>query len=207
MLEKIDIDDKDLAEAKARFRRFAKTTKFFKLLFGVSVWVSFRLIGIWTEGGRKFSRVNYDQSRCKAVELLDPYRLSMLDHLAERKLENVFFGCAPRFGSKGFEESWQIRTIPFLWVDIDNCSVEEAKERCQIAGLSAPSIIVNSGNGVHIYWLLESPYLIDDAGDPPQVKKEWATINDKRRPIQFYIDPDDVEKIYLTNARRLLKLD
>ena len=32
-----------------------------------------------------------------------------------------------------------------------------------------PSIIVNSGNGVHLYWLLDTPYEIDDVGMPPPV--------------------------------------
>jgi len=42
-----------------------------------------------------------------------------------------------------------------LWADYDNVTLEEARARIKNAGLPEPSIYVNSGHGIHAYWLLE----------------------------------------------------
>ena len=82
---------------------------------------------------------------------------------SEETLANVFFGVCPRSGGDGrFDLAWQIRTVRALWSDIDHVTVEESQARVANAGLPQPSIIVKSGNGVHLYWLLEVPYLVSD---------------------------------------------
>ena len=40
---------------------------------------------------------------------------------------------------------------------MDDVTLEVARWRCHEVGLPDPSIIVDSGNGVHLYWLLNSP--------------------------------------------------
>ena len=86
---------------------------------------------------------------------------------AEQTKANIFFGVCPRVGTEGqYDLAWQIRTVRALWTDIDHVTVDEVRDRIAKAGMPLPSIIVNSGNGVHLYWLLDTPYLIDDAGDP-----------------------------------------
>jgi hypothetical protein len=47
-----------------------------------------------------------------------------------------------------------------IWADIDHVNVEHARQRWERACIPAPSILVNSGNGVHAYWLLDQPFFI-----------------------------------------------
>ena len=73
----------------------------------------------------------------------------------------------------------------------DHVTVAEARERVAKAGLPPPSIVVNSGNGVHLYWLLDEPFLIDDAGDPPPVRDRPREAEQARgQPVQ--VDGVDV---------------
>jgi len=44
-----------------------------------------------------------------------------------------------------------------LWADYDNMSELEVEYRLNNAGLPLPSMIVNSGHGIHCYWLLDRP--------------------------------------------------
>ena len=101
--------------------------------------------------------------------------------MAERDFGNQFFGVCPRVRGKcrvpgtngegwrwmSWDHACQIRVVRCLWADIDYCTVGEALERCRAAGLPRPTAIVASGHGVHLYWVLAEPYLIDDAGEPP----------------------------------------
>ncbi|MCI0333568.1 MAG: RepB family DNA primase [Planctomycetes bacterium] len=133
----------------------------------------------------------------------------VLSHLlklsAEQRL-NLFFGVCPRAGTKGrFDLAWQIRTVRALWTDIDLVSPDEAQLRVAKAGLPHPSIIVNSGNGVHLYWLLDSPYVIDDAGDPLPIETEWTKTQDGRNKPRKYI-VENGEQIYLEQRRHVSRL-
>lgn len=50
-----------------------------------------------------------------------------------------------------------LRSLRAVYVDIDNCpTIEEALARCDEALLPAPSYAIESGRGVHLYWLLEA---------------------------------------------------
>jgi hypothetical protein len=160
-----DVSDAEIATA----------TTVLQTLFDERDTVVFRPIETWTEGGRKYSRVNYGLTRWRPLQpgLLYVTLKQLLEAAGPNRL-NLFFGVCPRFGNKGrFDLAWQIRTVRCLWADIDHISVNEAQQRITEAGLPPPSIVVNSGNGVHCYWLLDEPYLIDDAGDPPPVETEW----------------------------------
>ena len=119
---------------------------------------------------------------------------------------NLFFGVCPRLGGKGrFDLAWQIRTVRALWTDIDHITVDEARERVANASLPPPSIIVNSGNGAHLYWLLDAPYLIDDAGDPPPVETEWTKTPDGQKKPRKYV-VENGEKVYLDQRRHVSRL-
>lgn len=50
-----------------------------------------------------------------------------------------------------------------LWADLDGVTTEIARWRCEAIGVGDPSVIVDSGHGVHLYWLLDKPLLINDA--------------------------------------------
>ena len=61
---------------------------------------------------------------------------------------------------------------------------------------------MNSGNGVHLYWLLDTPYLIDDAGDPPPVQTEWIEgAGGRKKPRKYFVENGD--KVYLDQRRQL----
>lgn len=72
--------------------------------------------------------------------------------------ENLYFGVCTREGQKGNKEA--AREVPALWVDIDYKDFpggeEEAKEFLKTFHIP-PSIVVNTGNGLHLYWLFKEP--------------------------------------------------
>lgn len=164
-------------------------------LFEKSDFVTFRPIETWTELNKKRSRVLYDH-------VLTAPRDAWINGLMAKKViaiapehANAFVGVCPRpnAGAGTFELAWQIQTVRCLWADIDGCSVEEALQRIRDAGLPEPTMIVSSGNGVHVYWMLTEPVL---TGTPPiGVLQEWTDIKGKRRPIRYIII--DGEKVWL----------
>jgi transcriptional regulator with XRE-family HTH domain len=128
--------------------------------------------------------------------------LQSLLTISENHRANLFYGVCPRFGPNGqFDLSWQIRTFRVLWADLDHCMVENALKRGQDAGLPRPSIVVSSGNGIHLYWVLAEPFLIDEVGPPPAVLTEWIDQGpDKRKRARKYIKGEDGQRIYLRLA-------
>ncbi|MEX0718069.1 MAG: hypothetical protein WD066_15865 [Planctomycetaceae bacterium] len=180
---------------------------FLRALFDESDTVLFRPIETWGEAGRKRSLVAYKHTayRKAAPEVLRQ-TLQFLLKLAAEERVNLFFGTCPRIDGKGrFDLAWQIRTVRALWADIDHVTVEEARERVAKASLPTASIVVNSGNGVHLYWLLDVPYLIDDAGDPPQVETEWIELpGGRKKPRKYIVENGD--RVYLDQHRHVSRL-
>lgn len=174
-------------------------------LFADTDTVLFRPIETWVENGKKRSRVDYRNTfHCNALNVR-----SALDRLFKLSVENrlnLFFGVCPRFGGGSrFDLAWQVRTVRVLWTDIDHVTVDEANGRISESSLPQPSIVVQSGKGVHLYWLLEEPYLIDDVGDPAAVETEWVkAAGGAKKPRKFIID--DGDKIYLDQQRRVSRL-
>jgi P4 family phage/plasmid primase-like protien len=175
-------------------------TTFLRALFSESDTILFRPIETWVEAGKKRSRVDY-RNTCyrKAVPALLQITLRQLLKLAGQERLNLFFAVCRRLGTEGrFDLAWQIRTVRVLWADIDNVTVEEALGRVAKAALPIPSIVVNSGSGVHLYWLLDQVYLIDDVGDPPAVLTEWIDGKEgKKRPRKFITEAGSNERLYL----------
>jgi hypothetical protein len=180
---------------------------FLAALFTESDNVLFRPIETWNENGRKRSRVDYRHT-CyhRAAPNLLKVVVRELLRAADRERLNLFFGVCPRVGDKGkFDLAWQIRTVRALWTDIDHVTVDEARNRVEKSGLPAPSILVNSGNGVHLYWLLDKPHQLDDAGDPPPVEIEWLQSRDgRKKPRKYIIENGD--KVYLDQHHHVARL-
>lgn len=181
--------------------------RFLTTLFDEQDKVLFRPIESWTEDGRKQNRVDY-QGICyrDASELLLRTTLpGLLKTSAEKRL-NLYFGVCPRLGGKGqFDLAWQIRTVRTLWCDIDHATVDEVRARLQESKLPEPSIVVHSGNGAHLYWLLDQPYLIDDVSKPPPVLTEWIEKpGGVKKPRKYVVQ--DGERIYLDENRHAFKL-
>ncbi|MGD0653130.1 MAG: phage/plasmid primase, P4 family [Thermoguttaceae bacterium] len=193
------------------------TVEFFQSLFSPGDMILFRPIETWTEANHKKSKVDYKGIQYTLVGLKDqngqwqsfPQKLASAINrqikCAEQTHANIFFGACPRFGTGGqYDQAWQIRVVRTLWSDIDDCQYEEAIQRCKDAGIPRPSIVVNSGNGCHLYFLLAEPFLIDDAGTPPAVHVEFIddqkTGNKKHRS---YILDESKEKVYLDKLQNV----
>jgi hypothetical protein len=180
---------------------------FLAALFAETDTILFRPIETWVEGGRKRSRADY-RNTCyhQAVPALLNATLRKLLRIAEQERSNLFFGVCPRVGDRGrFDQAWQIRTVRCLWADIDHVSVEEGRQHAAKAGLPPSSIVVNSGNGVHLYWLLDEPFVIDDAEGPLPVETEWMEGPDGRKKARKYV-VDNGERGYLDQRRHIARL-
>ncbi|MCI0462445.1 MAG: hypothetical protein L0Z62_36300, partial [Gemmataceae bacterium] len=155
----------------------AQAVQFMGAIFGLTDPVLLRFIETWTEFGKKRSRVAHKLTKYRLARDLQKSSAlwASMCQTAEKERANQFVGVCPRFkGNEGFDDAFQIRTVRVLWADIDHCTPEEAIKRCEAAGLPRPSVIVRSGHGVHVYWILAEPYLIDDVGAPPRVFKEFV---------------------------------
>lgn len=182
--------------------------EFFSAVFAPGDVLLIRPVETWTEAGRKRSRVDYDGIRYERLGLRDttggwveyPEQLAEAVRRAgcraEEERTNLFFGVCPRLGPDGsWEKAWQIRTVRVLWSDIDDAQPQEAVGRARPSGLPDPSIVVASGRGVHLYWLLAEPYVIDDAGDPPPVHTLWTDGAGGRKAHEYILDPATRERL------------
>jgi hypothetical protein len=90
--------------------------------------------------------------------------IQRLDAYGAKYGSSVYFGVCRREG-RDKDKKADIRTVRSLWADFDYCSVEDATTRITKAGLPYPSIVVNSGHGVHAYWLLAESIHVPLASD------------------------------------------
>jgi hypothetical protein len=167
----------------------------------------FRPVETWTEGDRKRSRVVYSHVRYRHANRdgLQRY-ISHFDFESQKEFTNQFFGVCPRVADQGrFDLAWQIRTVRCLWADIDNCDVSVALERVASAALPYPTAVVNSGNGVHLYWRLDQPFVIDDAGPSIPVHIEPINSGESRKKARRYVLEGN-DRVYLDQRHHLTKL-
>lgn len=79
---------------------------------------------------------------------------SIEDFLAESNKHrdlDIYFGVSTRYG-KGSGKKRDCYRSRCVWMDLDN------KDRKEF--FPKPDIIVDSGNGQHIYWLLKTPVIV-----------------------------------------------
>jgi putative DNA primase/helicase len=82
---------------------------------------------------------------------------------------NIYFGVATRDGQGGKKQN--VKDIPTVWADIDYKDIPAKEFKGKLEKFPfPPSVIINSGNGQHLYWILESP-----TQDGEQIEKinEW----------------------------------
>lgn len=181
--------------------------RFLQTLFAETDTVLFRPIESWIEGDKKKSRVDHPNI-CyrKASEASLTFTVKALLGSSAHERTNIFFGVCPRLDGEGrFDLAWQIRTVRALWTDIDHISVDAALERVSKSGLPPASIVVHTGNGVHLYWLLNAPYLIDDVDLPPPVRTEWLSPPGGRKKPRKYVELNG-ERAYLDLEKHLSRL-
>jgi transposase len=161
--------------------------------------VLFRLIESWTENGKKRSRIArqfYGKLQDPGQTLVRPnWFAERITRGVEMHKANVFFGVLPRV-DRYLDHAFQIRVVRVLWADLDHCLPDEALRRISEARLPNPTVVIRSGSGVHLYWMLGEPFLIDDAGAPPPV------LSDKRG--KYFIDPATGERVPLARFRDAL---
>ncbi len=199
-----------LSETRAAPSGVNQAVDFLQALFAPGDRILLRPIETWIEGGKKKSQTDYKGTEYHLYGLKNqagnwcpfPNRLAQTidrqDKRSTHTLANVFFGTCPRHSSDGqYDQAWQIRTVRALWSDVDDGTPEEAIERCKAAGLPEPSIVVASGRGAHLYWILDEPIIIDD-GDPRPVFTEFIDQGEekKKKPRKFIKD-ETGEKLWL----------
>jgi hypothetical protein len=188
-----------------------QAVRFLETIFAPGDTILIRPVESWTERDKKQSRTDYAGTRYQLNGLRNgdgwhPFPQILANAVrrvaerSEREKTNSFFGVCPRVGRDGrFDQAWQIRTVHTLWADLDDCTADQALERIEAAGLPLPSIVVASGHGVHVYWLLDTPYLIDDAPTPEPVETEFIDQGDgkKKKRRLYVLDRESKEKRYL----------
>jgi hypothetical protein len=88
---------------------------------------------------------------------------SKLDSIAKIVGENpdkhIYQGIGIRKSERGGKEN--VSAIPALFVDIDHITFEEIELDKKLPAHLQPSMVVNSGNGVHLYYFLREPYKLE----------------------------------------------
>jgi len=112
---------------------------------------------------------------------------------------NIYLGMNPRWGEGGRAED--VKLARSLWVDFDDgFTPDQARMALQQAQLPNPTVLVNSGHGMHCYWRLDEA--LSDLGqwtalqraliglvgsdptihDPPRIMRLPGFLNIKREP-------------------------
>jgi len=103
------------------------------------------------------------QSTSRWFQLIDDGKARSILRYAMRRNrqaespDNVYVGINPRcgFGKRGDRN---VAVFRALFADFDHgITVDEALERIRAAGLPDPTLVIVSGGGVHVYWMLEEP--------------------------------------------------
>ncbi|MDO5116381.1 MAG: DUF927 domain-containing protein [Synergistaceae bacterium] len=88
--------------------------------------------------------------------------------------QNVYFGvgsCVPRLGEYERPKADAVQAIPALWCDIDiaggghaasDLPPDAASAQSLLPPALPPSIIVHSGNGLHVYWIFNELWQFND---------------------------------------------
>ena len=95
--------------------------------------------------------------------------------------DNIYVGVNPRkqMNLKGDDS---VKLARCLFADFDNASIDDTESVLYETGLPEPTLLINSGHGVHAYWRLEKPIsdmrlwkeqqqrLINTVGSDPVIK-------------------------------------
>ena len=112
------------------------------------------------------------------------YKVKDIDKYIPPQDTNVYYGVFDRNSRSGKAEN--CNTSRVVWADFDHMEIGEVKRR--LNGFLEPSIWVNSGHGIHTYWLLNE-----------RTDKDIVSIN---RAIAFHTGAD----IKATDKARILRL-
>ena len=140
---------------------------FLHVLFEPSDLIEIRAIETWTADGKRKSRL-VERFWLRSSEILA--NLPRLNHLNQSA--NIFFSVNPRAEKSGTKRD--VNLCRCVWIDLDHVTVAEAKSRWQALGMQ-PTVVVDSGHGVHAYFRLNAPIAVTD----PVVRSLFeATVRD-----------------------------
>ncbi len=155
-----------------------------------------------------------------ARELVDQVELLLRNNNIGK---NIYVGANPR-KTKGGKSAADVALCRCLFADFDRIDVEEAQRRWRDAGLGKPSLVIESGHGVHIYLRLQDPIAPDkftefqkrliarvdsdkSIHDPPRIMRLPGFLNQKfpDEPVPCTIvESDDVQRVDLADLHHLL---
>jgi P4 family phage/plasmid primase-like protien len=122
--------------------------RFMTAVFDPQDWIELRLL----PAGRSlwFQLNNVADARAALAEAVE-------NNAREHDPQNVYVGANPRV-ARGQRKKADVPLARVLFADFDNgATVEDVVQRIRDAGLPEPSIVIVSGGGVHVYWLLAEP--------------------------------------------------
>jgi len=112
--------------------------------------------------------------------LEDPSGLQVIErlwNLNQKEGYGLYFGTGTR---KGGGKKEHVISLPGFWVDID-CGKKNEKHESQdhartfmnnhLQDFPEPSLIINSGYGFHVYWLLNKPFRIPGEDTPENIDR------------------------------------
>ena len=135
---------------------------FLTSLFERSDIIEIRPIELWADcrTGKRKSRPLRRNRRWLAIDgILQQHE--KLRWINEVNHANIFFGVNPRRAA-GVGRKPDVRLCRSIWADMDDVTPEVARWRCKHSKLPQPSILVDSGSGAHLYWLLDAPVEFSD---------------------------------------------
>ncbi|MEE9293988.1 MAG: AAA family ATPase, partial [Phycisphaerae bacterium] len=102
--------------------------------------------------------------------------------------EHISIGPNPRTATGG-RKAKDVATCRCLFADFDHVDVDDVRFRCESASLPTPTLTLNSGHGVHVYWRLTEPV-------PPSTWTGW------QRDLIAVLDSDPA----IHDAPRVMRL-
>jgi hypothetical protein len=106
-----------------------------------------------------------------------------------RKQQQIYVGVNPR-SVKGGTRGKHVACARCLFVDFDRITINETEQKWCSAGLPTPTIVIESGHGIHAYWRLSEPVTDLDLWSKLQKRlitllKSDATIHDPARIMRL----------------------
>jgi putative DNA primase/helicase len=136
--------------------------EFLRIIAAPTDWIEVRLLPL--SSSRWFRLL--DDGKARSI-----LRYAMRRNRQAESPDNVYVGINPRSGD-GKRGDRNVALFRSLFADFDGGTTpDEALARVAAAGLPLPSIVVVSGGGTHLYWLLQEP-----TGDAANWKARMAGI-------------------------------
>jgi P4 family phage/plasmid primase-like protien len=120
--------------------------EFLRIIAAPTDWIEMRLLPL--SSSRWFQLIDDGKARSML-------RYAMRRNRQAESPDNVYVGINPRTGY-GKRGDRNVAVFRSLFADFDNgITVDEALHRIRAAGLPDPTLVIVSGGGVHVYWMLD----------------------------------------------------